>query len=143
MRPEHHASAVRSPKVIVAAVIVTDGRVLACERSAPPEVAGRWEFPGGKVEPGETDQQALARECAEELGVRVEVGERVGPDVPLAHGRAVLRVFAVRLLGGDLPQALEHTAMRWLSADELYSVPWLPADEPIVAELPPLLLDRV
>jgi 8-oxo-dGTP diphosphatase len=123
----------------VAAAIITEGRVLACERSAPPEVAGRWEFPGGKVEAGETDEQALARECVEELGVRVEVGARVGPDVSLAHGRAVLRVYAARLLEGDLPQALEHTAMRWLSADELDSVHWLPADKPIVAELPALL----
>nr|WP_296071933.1 (deoxy)nucleoside triphosphate pyrophosphohydrolase [uncultured Actinoplanes sp.] len=139
MPPEQHVRTVQSRKVIVAAVIITAGRVLACERSAPPEVAGRWEFPGGKVEAGETDQQALARECAEELGVRVEVGDRVGPDVPLAHGRAVLRVYAVRLLEGDTPQALEHSAMRWLSADELDSVRWLPADKPIVAELPPLL----
>ncbi|MFI5494955.1 (deoxy)nucleoside triphosphate pyrophosphohydrolase [Actinoplanes sp. NPDC051859] len=128
-----------SRRVIVAAVIVMAGRVLACERSAPPEVAGRWEFPGGKVEPGETDAEALARECVEELGVHVEVGPRVGPDVPLAHGRAVLRVFAVTLRDGDVPQALEHTAMRWLAVDELHSVPWLPADEPIVAELPALL----
>ncbi len=124
-----------SRRVIVAAIIITDGRVLACERSAPPEVAGRWEFPGGKVEPGETDQEALARECDEELGVRVEVGERVGPDVSLAHGRAVLRVFRVSLLDGGEPQALEHSAMRWLAADELDSVPWLPADRPIVREL--------
>jgi 8-oxo-dGTP diphosphatase len=128
--------------VIVAAVIVINGRVLACERSAPPEVAGRWEFPGGKVEPGETDAQALARECVEELGVRVEVGARIGPDVPLAHGRAVLRVFVVTLRDGDVPRALEHAAMRWLAADELDSVPWLPADKPIVAELPALLTDH-
>jgi len=139
MPPKQHVNLTRSRKVIVAAVIITAGRVLACERSAPPEVAGRWEFPGGKVEPGETDEQALARECAEELGVRVEVGARVGPDVPLAHGRAVLRVYAARLLDGDQPQALEHTAMRWLSADELDTVHWLPADKPIVAELPALL----
>ena len=140
MPVEKQVSGPQSPRVIVAAVIVTKGRVLACERSAPPEVAGRWEFPGGKVEPGETDAQALARECAEELGVRVEVGARVGPDVPLAHGRAVLRVFAVTLLDGDVPRALEHSAMRWLAADELDSVPWLPADKPIVAELPALLI---
>ena len=132
-------NAVKSRKVIVAAAIITEGRVLACERSAPPEVAGRWEFPGGKVEPGETDEQALARECVEELGVRVAVGARIGPDVSLAHGRAVLRVFAVRLLDGDEPRALEHTAMRWLSVDELDTVRWLPADKPIVAALPPLL----
>ena len=139
MPGEQHVSAVKSRKVIVAAAIITDGRVLACERSAPPEVAGRWEFPGGKVEPGETDEQALARECVEELGVRVAVGARIGPDVSLAHGRAVLRVFAVRLLDGDEPRALEHTAMRWLSVDELDTVHWLPADKPIVAALPPLL----
>ena len=142
MSPEHQVNGRPSPRVIVAAVIVMDGRVLACERSAPAEVAGRWEFPGGKVEAGETDAQALARECAEELGVRVAVGARVGPDVPLAHGRAVLRVFAVTLLDGDRPRALEHAAMRWLAADELDSVPWLPADQPIVAELPVLLAER-
>ena len=129
----------QSLRVIVAAIIIVDGRVLACERSAPPEVAGRWEFPGGKVEPGESDADALARECVEELGVRVQVGDQVGPDVPLAHGRAVLRVFAVALQDGDQPRALEHAAMRWLGADELDSVPWLPADRPIVAELPALL----
>jgi 8-oxo-dGTP diphosphatase len=139
MRSERHVNGPPSPRVIVAAIIVMDGRVLACERSAPREVAGRWEFPGGKVEPGESDVAALARECAEELGVRVSVGERVGPDVPLAHGRAVLRVFRVTLLDGDVPRALEHTAMRWLAADELMTVPWLPADAPIVAELPTLL----
>ena len=139
MRSERHVSGQRSPRVIVAAIIVMDGRVLACERSAPPEVAGRWEFPGGKVEPGESDAAALARECAEELGVRVRVGARVGPDVPLAHGRAVLRVFRVDLVDDDMPQALEHAAMRWLGPDELTSVPWLPADAPIVAELPALL----
>jgi 8-oxo-dGTP diphosphatase len=140
MRTEQQVNGRPSPRVIVAAVIVVDGRVLACERSAPREVAGRWEFPGGKVEPGETDEQALARECVEELGVRVTVGARVGPDVPLAHGRAVLRVFAVDLIGDDRPAALEHTDMRWLGPDELDSVPWLPADQPIVAELPGLLL---
>ncbi|WP_133874470.1 (deoxy)nucleoside triphosphate pyrophosphohydrolase [Paractinoplanes brasiliensis] len=140
MPQKQHVRSPTSRRVIVAAVIIVAGRVLACERSAPPEVAGRWEFPGGKVEPGETDQVALARECAEELGVRVEVGDRVGPDVPLAHGRAVLRVFAVRLLEGDVPRALEHTSMRWLAKDELDSVHWLPADKPIVAELPALLI---
>jgi 8-oxo-dGTP diphosphatase len=129
----------QSRRVIVAAAMIVAGRVLACQRSSPPEAAGRWEFPGGKVEPGESEVDALARECAEELGVRVRVGDRVGPDVPLAHGRAVLRVYAVTLLDGGRPRALEHAAMRWLGADELDSVPWLPADRPIVARLPALL----
>ncbi|MEU4559788.1 (deoxy)nucleoside triphosphate pyrophosphohydrolase [Actinoplanes sp. NPDC023936] len=140
MPPEPNVKTSPSPRVIVAAVIITDGRVLACQRSAPPEAAGKWEFPGGKVEPGETEEAALARECVEELGVRVKVGDRVGPDVPLAHGRAVLRVYAAALLDGDVPEALEHTSMRWLTVDQLNSVPWLPADKPIVAELPSLLV---
>jgi 8-oxo-dGTP diphosphatase len=139
MPSEQYVKPAPSPRVIVAAVIIAGGRVLACQRSAPPEAAGKWEFPGGKVEPGESDQQALARECAEELGIAVAVGERVGPDVPLAHGRAVLRVYAVEVLDGGVPEALEHSAMRWLAVDQLNSVPWLPADVPIVAELPTLL----
>lgn len=129
----------RVPKVVVGAAIIMDGRVLACARSAPPEVAGRWEFPGGKVEPGEGEVAALVRECAEELGVRVEIGARIGRDVRMAHGRSILRVYVARLLHGDQPQALEHSELRWLSAAELDSVPWLPADAPIVAALPPLL----
>ncbi|MEU0081517.1 (deoxy)nucleoside triphosphate pyrophosphohydrolase [Micromonospora tulbaghiae] len=129
----------REPKVVVGAAIIEGGRVLACERSAPPEVAGRWEFPGGKVEPGEAETDALARECVEELGVRVAVGARVGRDVRMAHGRSVLRVYAARLLHGDEPKALEHAELRWLSAAELDSVDWLPADVPIVAALRPLL----
>ncbi|MEV6691520.1 (deoxy)nucleoside triphosphate pyrophosphohydrolase [Micromonospora sp. NPDC051196] len=132
-------SARRDPKVIVGAAIIEGGRVLACARSAPPEVAGMWEFPGGKVEPGESETVALVRECAEELGVRVEVGERVGRNVRMAHGRSVLKVYAARLLHGDRPQALEHSELRWLSATELDTVTWLPADAPIVAALRPLL----
>jgi len=134
MPGEQHVKTVQSRKVIVAAAIITDGRVLACERASPREVAGRWEFPGGKVEAGETDQQALVRECAEELGVRVEVGDRVGPDVPLAHGRSVLRVYAVRLLEGDEPQALEHSAMRWLSAGSQWTLSSSSADNQRMAE---------
>jgi 8-oxo-dGTP diphosphatase len=125
-------------RVIVGAAIVDDGRVLACERAEPVEVAGRWEFPGGKVEPGETEREALVRECEEELGVTVEVGTRVGEDVPLGHGRAVLRVYTATLTDGT-PKALEHADLRWLSEEELDSVLWLPADAPIVAALPPHL----
>ncbi|MFD0784499.1 (deoxy)nucleoside triphosphate pyrophosphohydrolase [Micromonospora azadirachtae] len=129
----------RDLKVIVGAAIIRDGRVLACARSAPPEVAGMWEFPGGKVEPGESEPEALARECVEELAVRVEIGDRVGRDVKMAHGRSVLKVYAARLLGDDEPQLLEHSGLRWLSAAELDSVTWLPADAPIVAALRPIL----
>jgi 8-oxo-dGTP diphosphatase len=122
-------------RIIVGAAIVENGRVLACARADPPEVAGRWEFPGGKVEPGETEIEALIRECVEELGVKVDVGIRVGGDVPLAHGRAVLKVFLATLVDGARPQRLEHAELRWLGPGELDSVDWLPADAPIVAVL--------
>ena len=115
------------------------GRVLACERSEPPEMAGRWEFPGGKVEPGESDVDALVRECDEELDVTVDVGDRVGPDVPVAGGRSILRVYLAELVGDKQPRPLEHSALRWLAVDELDDVTWLPADAPIVAALAPLL----
>ncbi|WP_347404683.1 (deoxy)nucleoside triphosphate pyrophosphohydrolase [Solwaraspora sp. WMMD1047] len=129
----------REIKIIVGAAIVMAGRVLACARSAPPELAGRWEFPGGKVEPGESEVAALVRECAEELGVRVEIGDRIGRNVRMAHGRSVLKIYLARLVGHDEPRALEHSELRWLAADELDSVEWLPADAPIVAALRPLL----
>ena len=127
------------PRLIVGAAIVVDGRVLACERAEPPEMAGGWEFPGGKAEPGESDADALVRECEEELGVLIEVGEQVGADVPLAGGASLLRVYLARLVGDARPRPIEHSALRWLAAGELDDVPWLPADAPIVAALQPLL----
>jgi 8-oxo-dGTP diphosphatase len=127
-----------TPLIIVGAAILADGRLLACQRSEPPEVAGRWEFPGGKVEPGEDELEALVRECQEELGVVIRVLDRVGEDVPLAHGWALLRVWLAEIESGE-PQALEHSALTWLGPDELDSVPWLPADAPIVAEVAKVL----
>lgn len=127
------------PAAVVGAAIVAGHRVLACARSDQPEAAGRWEFPGGKVEPGEDDATALARECHEELGVRITVGARVGPEVPIGGGRAVLRVYLASLRGDDEPRLTEHREMRWLTADELFDVHWMPADVPIAQALRPLL----
>ena len=143
-RPDHpHARDHGQLRIIVGAAIIAEGRVLACERSDPPEVAGKWEFPGGKVEHGESEIDALIRECDEELGVQVDVGGRVGGDVRLAHGRAVLKVYSARLVGRAQPQALEHGELRWLGPDQLDSVAWLPADAPIVAALRPILRAEV
>src|SRR5829696_7691737 len=117
-------------RVVVGAVLRdAAGRVLAARRLAPPG----WEFPGGKVEAGETERIALVRELREELGVGVEVGERIGPDVPMAGGY-VLRAWTARLVTGE-PAGLEHAELRWLSAADLDTVDWLPADRPIAAAL--------
>jgi 8-oxo-dGTP diphosphatase len=123
------------PPVIVAAAIIAEGRVLACARAYPPALAGYWELPGGKVEAGETEAAALVRECREELAVPVEVGDRLGDDQPIVDGSAVLRVYLATIVGDGSPQPLEHAELRWLAADELVSVPWLPADTPILAAL--------
>src|SRR5262245_47078389 len=80
-------------RVVVAAVIERDGLILAARRTGPPELAGQWEFPGGKAEPGENDIAALERECREELGVRIAVGERIGPEYPIAGGAMVVRTY--------------------------------------------------
>lgn len=117
-------------RVVVGAVLRDDGgRVLAARRERPPG----WELPGGKVEPGETEPAALVRELREELGITVEVGHRVGPDVPIAPD-LLLHAWTAVLTGGE-PAALEHAELRWLAEHELDSVPWLPADRPIITAL--------
>lgn len=123
--------------VVVGAAIIRDGRLLAAQRAEPAELAGGWEFPGGKVDPGETDEDALVRECHEELGVKVALGERIGGDWPLSLS-GVLRVWTAELVEGE-PQALEHLALRWLTPEELYDVEWLPGDLPLVEEIRPFL----
>ncbi|GAA4926295.1 8-oxo-dGTP diphosphatase [Nonomuraea thailandensis] len=124
--------------VVVAAVIVgPGGRVLAAQRAEPAALAGGWEFPGGKVDPGESETAALVRECREELGVEVAVGERVGGDWPLAEGY-VMRVWLCSLLSGR-PEAKEHLALRWLGPREYYDVEWLAADLPIMKTVENLL----
>jgi 8-oxo-dGTP pyrophosphatase MutT (NUDIX family) len=127
------------PQVVVGAAILRDGRLLAARRSSPPAFAGGWEFPGGKVEHGETEAAALQRECAEELGVQVAVGARVGPDAVLPGG-GVLRVYLATLVGTSEPSALqEHDRLAWLGPHELSGVDWLPADWPIVHAVADLL----
>ncbi|WP_067178707.1 (deoxy)nucleoside triphosphate pyrophosphohydrolase [Microtetraspora niveoalba] len=116
--------------IVVGAAIIENGRLLAAQRADPPELKGGWEFPGGKVDPGESDHDALVRECAEELGVKVAIGRRVGGEWPLSSG-SVLRVWLATIVSGT-PEPLEHLALRWLGPEELYEVPWLPGDLPIV-----------
>ncbi len=120
--------------LIVAAAIIADGALLAARRGRGP-YSGLWEFPGGKVEPGESDHQALARELGEELGVTGAIGKQVGGDWPLADGH-IMHVYRFALDPGQEPRCLDiHDALRMVTPGDAYAVDWIPADLPIVAEV--------
>jgi alanyl-tRNA synthetase len=126
-------------RVVVAAAVEQRGRLLAARRTRPASLAGGWELPGGKVEPGESAEHALVRELREELAVdAVVVGAVPGPlggDWPLDDG-SVLRVLRARLDRGDPSPVVAHDEVRWLSGRELDAVAWLPSDlEPARAAL--------
>jgi 8-oxo-dGTP diphosphatase len=125
--------------VVVGAAIVRDGTLLAARRARPPELAGRWELPGGQVEPGEPEPAALRRECLEELGARIRVLRRLGPDLPLGSTR-VLRVYLGGLAPGSAePSAHEHSELRWVGSAELTGLDWLDADRVLLPELAAVL----
>lgn len=123
---------------VVAAIIVHENRVFATQRGYG-EFKDGWEFPGGKIEEGETPQQALIREIREELDTEIEVGELVDTveyDYPTFH--LSMKCFLCRVKTGDLVLK-EHEAARWLTKENLDSVDWLPADRGLIEKLPSLL----
>ncbi|WP_415973468.1 (deoxy)nucleoside triphosphate pyrophosphohydrolase [Rhodococcus sp. 077-4] len=124
--------------VVVAAALIEDGRLLLAQRTRPPELAGRWELPGGKVEPGESEDEALARELREELGVECSIGAALRGDVDLPGG-LVLRAYRAALVSG-VPAALEHSALRWVDAATLPTMDLVDADRLWLPELQEMLL---
>ncbi|MGV0745427.1 (deoxy)nucleoside triphosphate pyrophosphohydrolase [Mycolicibacterium sp. XJ870] len=120
-------------QIVVAGALISAGTLLVAQRDRPPALAGLWELPGGKVAPGESDAAALARELHEELGVEVAVGVRLGADVALSD-TMTLRAYRVSLSAGS-PQPHDHRALRWVGADELDGLAWVPADRAWVADL--------
>lgn len=120
---------------VVAALIEEDGKFLVCRRPANKARGLLWEFAGGKVEQGEEKAAALVRECREELGVELDVGEvfteltHVYPDVTVR-----LTLFCARIAAG-VPQRLEHAELRWATPQEMLSLEFCPADAPILRML--------
>jgi 8-oxo-dGTP diphosphatase len=128
-------------QLVVGAAIIRDGAVLAARRTAPADAAGRWEFPGGKVEPGESAEVALVREIAEELGCRMEVTGWL-PGTALIGAAYELRVACGVLTEGE-PTPAEHDLIRWVSAEELDALDWLDPDRPFLAALRERLRERM
>jgi 8-oxo-dGTP diphosphatase len=129
-----------SGQIVVAGALISNGALLVAQRNRPPELAGLWELPGGKVAVGESEADALARELLEELGVEVTVGARLGHDVPLPSGMT-LRAFLVTAPEAS-PQPHDHRALRWVGADELAGLAWVPADRGWVPDLAAALRER-
>lgn len=120
---------------VVAGAIVRDGHVLAAQRPVDHHLSLLWEFPGGKVDPGESDAQALHRELQEELDVDVRVGDHFGDTLHAWH-RGVLHLvgYVCELRTGE-PAAIEHNALRWINIQDVDTLRWAPADIPLVQAL--------
>jgi 8-oxo-dGTP diphosphatase len=127
--------------VVAAALIGEDGRVLLQQRAPGRSMAGLWEFPGGKVEPGELPESALARELDEELGIRVAPADLVPAcfaSAPVGGAHMILLLYLCRAWSGD-PRPLDASALKWLRPAEMEPDEMPPADRPLVAMLERLL----
>lgn len=120
------------PVRVVAAVLCRGGAVLIAQRAPPRAEAGAWELPGGKIDAGESEAEALVRELYEELGVEVRAERRLGSSVhAYAHVTIELIAWACTLVSGE-PRALEHQALAWVGPEGLDAVAWAPADVPLI-----------
>ena len=127
--------------VVAAALVDADGRVLVQQRPPGAAMAGLWEFPGGKVEPGETPEAALIRELAEELGIDVEaacLAPACFASEPLGQRHLVLLLFVCRKWSGT-PQPRHASALQWLRPAQMFALPMPPADRPLLGLLDALL----
>jgi len=120
---------------VVGAVIVKDGLILCAQRGSTAKLPGMWEFPGGKIEPGESATEALVREINEELSCTIEVDEFINKaEFEYDFGVVILSTYYCSLLSGE-PILSEHQNMAWLRSDELLTLDWAPADLPAVAAI--------
>ncbi|EGF92548.1 CTP pyrophosphohydrolase [Asticcacaulis biprosthecium C19] len=123
--------------VVAAALVDSDGRVLIAQRPEGKQLAGQWEFPGGKVEPGETPEAALIRELDEELGITVKQA-CLAPFVFASHTyddfHLLMPLYLIRRWEGE-PESREHKALKWVRPNQMRDYPMPPADVPLVAWL--------
>jgi 8-oxo-dGTP diphosphatase len=124
-------------EVVVGTAILRNGSVLAACRATPPELAGLWEFPGGKIEPGESEPDAVMRECREELGVSVRVDRALGRAMISETFELVL--YSAFLDSAEPAAGHAHSRLAWLAARDIYSVVWLDVDRALI----PAVLGRL
>lgn len=121
---------------VVAAIFVSDSKVLACRRAAHKSAAGKWEFPGGKVEIGESSNEALVREIAEELGVRIRVLEHFDISETHIDGQLIrLETALCHLEGAELKSSTDHDSYIWVGAVEALKLDWAKPDLPALSNL--------
>jgi len=120
--------------VVCALIVNDDGRVLAARRSSSMDLPGKWEFPGGKVEPGETPQEALIREIKEELGVLIRISDTMSVHVHHYKEKSIQLIpFVCSVLSGEV-SLREHQSWNWFHRDELEQLDWAEADIPVLKE---------
>lgn len=120
---------------VVAAIIVKQGKIFCAQRQHDKSLAEMWEFPGGKIEPNETPEEALQREILEEMQCEIEVGKRVEHTVyEYDFGIVHLTTYYCRIISGE-PRLTEHIAAKWLQPIELRQLKWAPADIPAVDKI--------
>jgi 8-oxo-dGTP diphosphatase len=120
---------------VVGAAVLVDGKVLCAKRPPGGPIGEMWEFPGGKIEPGETHRQALVRECQEELGIIVQPKYELAEcTMNYPHGLITLTTFLCDLVTGE-PTLTEHAEIRWVSIIELHQLNWAPLDVSAVQQI--------
>lgn len=120
---------------VIAAIIMKDGKVLIAQRAQGQRLAGKWEFPGGKLEEGETPQECLKRELKEELDIDIEVGEYFGESVYHYETGPIRLVFYKACVLGGSCRLNVHSSVKWVAPHELEKYDFAPADVPIVDKL--------